>query len=71
MKKLNILICILLMVGSVLGQEKLDYDVINRIKNEGLSNSQIEEITFYLTDYSGPRLSNSPGLKTAQEWAIK
>ena len=31
----------------------------------------MEEIAFYLTDYSGPRLSNSPGLTTASKWAIK
>ncbi|RZK13411.1 MAG: M20/M25/M40 family metallo-hydrolase, partial [Pedobacter sp.] len=29
------------------------------------------DIAFNLTDVSGPRLSNSPGLKRAQEWAIK
>ncbi len=70
MKKLPILLTLLFSTGLTFGQEKIDYEVINRIKEEGLKNSKIEEIAFYLTDYSGPRLSNSPGLKTAQEWAV-
>ena len=61
----------LLLVGTaVFSQEKIDYDVINQIKEMGLKQSEMEEIAFYLTDYSGPRLSNSPGLKTASEWAM-
>ena len=52
-------------------QESIDYNALNKIKEEGLKNSKMEEIAFYLTDYSGPRLTNSPGLVTASEWAIK
>lgn len=66
-----LLVSIALMASVASGQEKIDYDVLNKIKEEGLSNSKMEEIAFYLTDFSGPRLSNSPGLKTAQDWAIK
>ncbi|UKJ06076.1 M20/M25/M40 family metallo-hydrolase [Solitalea lacus] len=50
--------------------EKIDFDVIEKIRNEGLNNSQVMDIAFYLTDVSGPRLSNSNGLKNAQNWAI-
>ena len=49
--------------------EALDLQVIEKIKQEGLQNSKVMETAFYLTDVSGPRLSNSPGLKRAEAWA--
>lgn len=55
----------------MLGQEQIDDEVIKKIKEEGLNNSQIEMIASYLTDVSGSRLSNSPGLARASVWAIK
>ncbi len=45
-------------------------EVTQRIRNEGMENSQVMKTAFYLTDVSGPRLSNSPGLKRAEEWAV-
>ena len=71
MKKPTLLLTLLILTGLGFAQENIDYEVINKIKEEGLNNSQIEEIAFYLTDFSGPRLTNSPGLKTASEWAAK
>ncbi|WP_439880056.1 M28 family metallopeptidase [Pontibacter sp. MBLB2868] len=52
-------------------QEPVNLDVVHRIKQEGLKNSQVMETAFYLTDVSGPRLSGSPGLNRANEWAKK
>ena len=71
MKKLTILFTLFISATLAFAQENIDYDVINKIKEEGLKNSKMEEIAFYLTDYSGPRLTNSPGLKTASDWAIE
>lgn len=71
MKKTVILITFLVTAGIVFGQDQIDYDVISKIKKEGIVNSHMEEIAFYLTDYSGPRLTNSPGLSTASNWAIE
>ena len=51
-------------------QEVVDQDLIQKIRSEGLNNSQVMKTAFYLTDVSGPRLSNSPGLRRAQDWAI-
>ena len=70
MKKIALLLILFISAGLAFAQENIDYDALNKIKEEGLKNSQIEEIAFYLTDYSGPRLTNSPGLKTASEWAV-
>lgn len=52
-------------------QEPVDLDMIHKIKQEGLKNSKVMQTAFYLTDVSGPRLSASPGLKRANEWAVK
>src|SRR6201996_8755599 len=41
-----------------------------RIREEGLNHSQVMDIAFHLTDIAGPRLSGSPGLKRAQDWAV-
>jgi len=41
-----------------------------RIRDEGMNHSQVMDIAFHLTDVSGPRLSGSPGLKRAQDWAV-
>ncbi len=51
-------------------QENIDQAIIQRIRTEGLNNSQVMKTAFYLTDVSGPRLSKSPGLKRAQDWAV-
>jgi hypothetical protein len=52
--------------------EPIDYDAINRIKAQGLqaANSQVMEISSWLTDVHGPRLSGSPGIQKAGEWAV-
>ncbi len=45
--------------------------IINRIKNEAFENSKVMETLFELTDVSGPRLTGSPGLLRAEQWAKK
>jgi hypothetical protein len=51
--------------------EKLDLDAIYRIKEEGLQRSKVMEIESYLTDIYGPRLTGSPNIKEAADWARK
>lgn len=43
-------------------------DPIVRIKDEALKRSQVMHTLNYLTDVIGPRLTNSPGMKRANEW---
>ena len=50
-------------------EEKLDMDMINKIRKEGLENSKVMEIAMYLTDVNGPRLTASPGYMRAATWA--
>jgi carboxypeptidase Q len=51
--------------------EKIDYEAINRIKAQGMQaqNSKVMEISSWLTDVHGPRLSGSPNIQKAGEWA--
>jgi carboxypeptidase Q len=55
----------------LLAQEKVDLYTMNRIKAEEFQNSKVMENGFYLSDVYGPRLTGSPGLKAAGEWAVR
>jgi hypothetical protein len=43
-------------------------DPAQRIRDEGLNRSQVMQIINHLTNVIGPRLTNSPGMKRANEW---
>src|SRR5438093_10021797 len=49
-------------------RERVDTEVINKIKEEGLKKSKVMETISFLTDVHGPRLTNSPQLRNAAEW---
>jgi hypothetical protein len=49
--------------------EKVDQDVMNKIRQEGLQNSKVMDIAFHLTDASGPRVTASPGFMRAASYA--
>src|SRR5947208_15223668 len=51
--------------------EKIDLDALYRLKEEGLQRSRVMEIESYLTDIYGPRLTGSPNIKEAADWAQK
>jgi len=54
-----------------LAQERVDSDINAKIRKEGQDNSKILRTMHYLTDVYGPRLTGSPNLKAAGEWAVK
>jgi len=51
--------------------EKVDLEMIYKIKQEGTINSKIEDLAFGLTDLTGPRLTGSTGCTRGNEWAKK
>jgi hypothetical protein len=51
--------------------ERVDFNAIYKIKDEGFQRSRVMEITSWLTDVYGPRLTNSPGFRKAGDWAVK
>ncbi|OOQ59109.1 M28 family metallopeptidase [Mucilaginibacter pedocola] len=58
------------LAASAFAQEPVDAAAVAKIREEGLNHSKVMDIAFNITDVSGPRLSNSPGLKRAQDWAV-
>ncbi len=52
-------------------EERLDNEVMAKLRKEGQDNSRILNTLHYLTDVYGPRLTGSPQLKAAGEWAVK
>ena len=50
--------------------DRADLDAIARIKDEALQRSQVMDLISYLTDVYGPRLTGSPNLKNAAEYAV-
>jgi carboxypeptidase Q len=51
--------------------ERVDFDALYRLKDEGLQRSQVMDTLWYLTDVHGPRLTNSPNIRAAATWAAK
>ena len=56
---------------SVAAEERIDQDVFWKIRKEATDNSQILKTLQVLTDVYAPRLTGSPNLKAAGEWAIE
>ncbi|RZL34614.1 MAG: peptidase M28, partial [Pedobacter sp.] len=71
MKRFTIAAMAFSLCFSAFAQDAPDAATVQKIRKAGLENSKVMDIAFNLTDVSGPRLSNSPGLKRAQEWAVK
>src|SRR6187549_1892786 len=67
--------CVALSISLVsvvlVAQERPDQQILWKIRQEGQTNSQIMQTLHMLTDVHGPRLTGSPSLKAAGEWAIQ
>ena len=71
-KKLSVLIALSVVLWLVaLAQERVDYTMIGKIKDEGFNRSRVMDLAWYMTDVLGPRFSNSPGYTKAALWAKK
>src|SRR5215468_9608742 len=63
-----VLVCLALAFSSAAQEEKVDLDMVSKIRYEGFRNSKIMEIASGLMDGIGPRLTGSPNVKKANEW---
>jgi carboxypeptidase Q len=72
-RKISIALLFLLFLPSWLMSQgdNVDLSMIYKIKQEGLKNSNIEDLAFWLTDFVGPRLTGSTGINRGNEWAKK
>src|SRR5215471_957091 len=63
-----VVIGFVLVVSSAAQEEKVDLDMVSKIRYEGFRNSKIMEIASGLMDGIGQRLTGSPNVKRANEW---
>jgi len=70
-RAVSLLLLSLLISLPAFTQERSELEINARIRKEGMENSQIMPTMHFLTDIYGPRLTGSPNLKAAAEWAIK
>jgi hypothetical protein len=72
-KKLStlLLFLMLLMPPTITGEESTTPEIQIKIRDQGMYYSEIMRTMHYLTDVYGPRLTGSPNLKAAGEWAIR
>jgi len=67
-----ILVAILTASSLPLAQaEKIDFAAIGRIKEMGLTRSEVMDHIFWLADVYGPRLTGTPAIQQASEWAMQ
>ncbi|MFO8175924.1 MAG: M20/M25/M40 family metallo-hydrolase [Longimicrobiales bacterium] len=50
-------------------QEPVDWEIVAKIREEGFQRSQVMDMVGYMADVLGPRLTASPSMRRAQEWA--
>ncbi len=72
MKRITLLLLLVgIALGSLFAQEKVDAEINDLIRKHGLEQSQVMEIASWIVDVYGPRLTGSPGLDRATEWAVE
>ncbi len=67
----SILILCLTVGAQVTPVEKVDLEMMKKIREEGMQRSQVMDTLSWLTDVVGYRLTGSPGMKNANEWTMK
>ena len=68
----GVFVALMLAAFAVLGaDERPDEAMLWKIRQEATARSQILQTLHVLTDVYGPRLTGSPNLKAAGEWAVQ
>jgi hypothetical protein len=62
---------VLALFAPLAAQSRMDPDIDAKIRREENEHSQIMRTLHFLADVYGPRLTGSPSLKAAGEWAVK
>jgi carboxypeptidase Q len=72
MRRFAALACAIVLVLPAAAQapEPVDTAAVRSIRQQGLQQSQVMDILAWLTDVHGPRLTGSPGLDQASQWAM-
>ncbi|HXI30964.1 MAG TPA: M20/M25/M40 family metallo-hydrolase [Vicinamibacterales bacterium] len=70
-RRISTLIAVSALVAPLAAQPRLDADINAKIRQEENAHSKIMHTLHVLSDVYGPRVTGSPSLKAAGEWAIK
>lgn len=65
---LSIPLLVSLLAPPLPAEERVDFDMVTRIRQEGFRNSKVMETASALTDSIGGRLTGSPAMKRSNEW---
>ncbi len=69
MKRFVAFVCLLgLAIPALPGEERVDLDMVTKLRLEEFKHSQVMDIASELMDRIGPRLTGSPQMKEANEW---
>ena len=74
MKTRTVAVAVLLSAAAGLpfaAEERINPEINSRIRDEGINRSQVMRTLHFLADVYGPRVTGSPSLKAAGEWAVK
>ncbi len=68
LKRFTALLCLSVLAAPLASEERVDLDMVTRIRQEGFTNSKVMETASELMDRIGPRLTGSPQMRAANEW---
>jgi hypothetical protein len=68
---MRIYLPVLVLAVAACGQDKADLGVVHQIRTEAFDNSKVMDTLWRLSDVYGPRLTASPEVREAAEWAVK
>jgi carboxypeptidase Q len=71
MKRTAVLWALLVSIAAAQAPERVDGAMVARIRQEGLTRSQVMDHVGWLSDVYGPRVTGSPAFARASEWAVK
>src|SRR5436305_9155381 len=71
LRRFSVLIACVALLAPLAAQPRLDADINAKIRAEENAHSRIMHTLHVLTDVYGPRVTGSPSLKAAGEWAVK
>src|SRR5712691_7800083 len=64
-------LCSMLIGLPLPAEERVDLEMVTKIRLEGFRNSKVMDTASRLMDSIGPRLTGSPNMKRANEWTRK
>ncbi len=63
-------VALLLALPLLAGNENINYDDLAKIRAEGMQRSQVMDLNSWLSDVYAPRLTGSPTIEKAAQWAM-